>query len=202
MSASEFQRHNLKRMTDFLTRSSDAQILAHSLWQFFEFRLTCRFPQIDKDQASYWHIDIEQFVESHKPGDLAPQVVVRDTPRREEALLHELLHLNLIPLGYPRFRIWEKDEVELALAEGIINNADHAIMLPIFLSLGYAENRFLSAARAPTPLGDRVRRDIEKLAAQVVTPKGYGRCMSDYLESHSIRHEAVWIAELILGREV
>ncbi|SRR6266496_4628599 len=197
MFGTEFQRENLNRITDILAGSSKARMLALSLWHFFGFRLTCRLPKIDKEQPSSCHIKIEEFMQSHKASDLAPEVVVRDTGRREEALAHELLHLNLIPLGYPRFRIWEDDDEKWNLAAGIINNADHPVMLPIFLALGYEERQFLGSSRTLTTSEERVHQGVRVLAPDLHTPIGYGRAVSEYLKRHSIRHEIVWIAKLM-----
>jgi hypothetical protein len=123
---SRSQQLHLDKMTKIITSSSDARALARRLWEFFEFQLQCRLPNIDKDEPSTWRIEIEPFLQTHRPGDLAPEVVIRDSPRREEALVHELLHLNLIVLGYPRFRIHHpEDSPKRNLSGGIINKADH-----------------------------------------------------------------------------
>jgi hypothetical protein len=194
---SEFQQFQLARMTGIITHSSEARTLVQNLWEFFEFRLECRLPNIDKEEPSYWRIEIERFLQTRKAGDLAPQVVIRDSPRREEALVHELLHLNLIALGYPRFRINAKDDRQWHLAGGIVNNADHSVMLPTFKSFGYSEDRFLGNARPATPLEKQVQEDLEQFRSDLCSPEGYGGVISDYLQSHSIEHETVWIAKMI-----
>jgi len=152
MLPSKFQQWNLSRMTEIITRSADARALAQRLWKFFEFQLQCRLPQIDKDKPSSFSIKIELFLQTHRPGDLVPELVIRDSPRREEALVHELLHLNLIVLGYPKFRIHAKDDGQWNLAANILNKADHPVMLPTstirkinFLALPDHQQRFCKA---------------------------------------------------------
>ena len=55
----------------------------------------------------------------------------------KEALVHELLHLKLIPMEFPRFDIKDPgDDTKGTLAFGIKNNADHTIMRPMYLELG------------------------------------------------------------------
>ena len=184
-------------MTEIITHSSEARTLVQSLWKFFEFRLECQLPKIDKEDPSSWHIEIERFLQTRKAGDLAPRVVIRDSPRREEALVHELLHLNLIALGYPRFRIYAKNGRQWNLAGGIVNNADHPVMLPTFKSFGYLEDRFVGDARPATAREKRVQEDLEEFKADLCNPEGYGRLISDYLQSHSIQHETIWIAKMI-----
>src|SRR2546423_3802801 len=98
--ATPFQEDNLSSMMEIIKSSSKARLLARSLWHFFEHRLTCRRPNIDLDHANGCHIEIEQFLDSRRPGDLRPEVVVRRNARQEFGLVHELLHLNLIPLGF------------------------------------------------------------------------------------------------------
>jgi hypothetical protein len=185
-------------MTDIIRHSSEARALAQRLWEFFEFKLVCRLPNIDKDEPSCFRIKIEQFLQTHRPGDLAPEVVIRDSPRREEALVHELLHLNLIVLGYPRFRIHTKDRRQWNLAGGILNKADHPVMLPTFTSFGYSEEQFLRPSpRLSTALEQRVHEDLEQLKSELFSPERYCRVISAYLRNHSIEHDAVWIAKTI-----
>jgi len=185
-------------MTKIITRSPDARALARRLWKFFEFQLQCRLPNIDKDEPSTSHIKIEPFLQTHRPGDLAPEVVIRDSPRREEALIHELLHLNLILLGYPKFYIHAKDDEQWDLAGGILNKADHPVMLPTFKSFGYSEQLFLGPSRRPLTVREqRVNEDLEQLKSELVSPEGYCRGISAYLSNHSIKHDVVWIAKII-----
>jgi hypothetical protein len=185
-------------MTDIITRSVNARALAQRIWEFFEFQLVCRLPDIDKNEPSSCHIEIESFLQTHTLGDLAPEVVIRESPRREEALVHELLHLNLILLGYPRFCIHAKDVRQWKLAGGIINNADHPVMLPTFTSFGYSEDRFRGPPQPLTPLERRVHEDLKKLETELrSTQERYGRAVSNCLRNYSIKHDVVWIAKMI-----
>jgi hypothetical protein len=108
--ATPFQEQNLLSMMEIIESSSKARVLAHSLWHFFERRLTCRRPNIDLYDTNACHVEIEQFLRSRRLGDLRPEVVVRRNARQEVGLVHELLHLNLIPLGFPKFQIWAEDD--------------------------------------------------------------------------------------------
>lgn len=187
-------------MTEILGTNGKACLLAHSLWQFFDFRLSCRVQEDDGD-ASRYGIEIEEFLNSKNPGDLQPYVSIRRTERLEEALVHELLHINLILLGYSRFRIWEEPgSSKWNLAGGITNGADHLVMFPIYLLFGYREDRFLGPNRPPTPLERRVSADLAAMKTQLSTPEGYSAEVFQYLRSHSINCGPVSIADLILQR--
>jgi hypothetical protein len=196
----QFQQDNLSSMMDIIKKSSKARVLARSLWHFFEHRLTCRRPNIDLNHANGCHIEIEQFVNSRRPGDLRPEVVIRQNARQEVGLVHELLPLNLIPLGFPTFRLWAEDDEAWQLAGGLINNADHIIMLPIFATLGYAESEFLGPSGPHTTRELRLFEEIEKLRPSLLTPRGYASALSGYLSSRSIKHQVIWIADLIVAK--
>jgi hypothetical protein len=185
-------------MIEILGTNGKACLLAHSLWQFFDFRLSCCVQEDDGD-ASRYGIKIETFLDSKNSGDLQPYVSIRRTERQEEALVHELLHINLILLGYPRFRIWEEPgSSKWNLAAGITNDADHLVMFPIYLSFGYREDRFLGPSRTPTQLEKRVSANLAEMGTQLSTPEGYGVEVFRYLRSHAINCEPVSIAGLIL----
>lgn len=170
-----------------------------SLWEFFDRKLICRRPNIDIDLPNKFHIEIEDFLASRKLGDLAPEVVIRRNSRQEVGLVHELLHLNLIALGFPSFRIWadEEDDETWNLAGGIVNNAEHVPMLPTFISLGYAETQFLGPSCPYNVREIRVFEDIAKLRPVLFDPRSYGPAVSSYLASRSIPHTAVWIADIV-----
>jgi hypothetical protein len=186
-------------MLELIERSSKARTLAFSLWEFFDRKLICRRPDIDLNHPNTFHLDLEGFLISRQLGDLRPELVIRQNSRQEVGLVHELLHLNLIPLGFPSFRIWADDDETWNLAGGIINNAEHVPMLPIFNSLGYAEHEFLGPAASHTARELRVFEDIEKLKQSLLTPRQYGSSVSSYLASRSIKHGIVWIAEIVSG---
>lgn len=197
MPESEFEQENLSSMLEIARRNTKAQTLACSLWVFFERKLTCRRPSIDINHPNSFHIEIETFLSSRKIADLRPEMVIRQNNRQEAGLVHELLHLNLIPLGFPCFRIWADDDEEWDLAGGIINNAEHVPMLRTFLSLGYSEADFLGPSMRPYSAREqRVFDDLEKLQEVLLTPREYGFAVGSYLTSRSIKHEIVWIADL------
>lgn len=196
--ATPFEEQNLSRMMEIIKSSSQARVLARSLWHFFEHRLTCRRPNIDLHHANSCHIEIDQFLNSRRPGELRPEVVVRRNARQEVGLVHELLHLNLIPLGFPTFRLWAEDDEAWQLAGGLINNADHTVMLPIFTSLGYAESEFLGPSSPHTTGEPHLFEVIERLRPSLSTPREYAHALSGYLSSRSIKHRVIWIADLIV----
>jgi hypothetical protein len=191
-----FEEQNLLAMLDIIQRSLKSRMLACSLWEFFGHNLRCRRPTIDLNASNSVHIEIESFLDSRRFSDLQPEVVVRRNARQEAGLVHELLHLNLIPLGFPRFRLWTDDDETWNIAGGFINIADHVPMLPTFVDLGYDEREFLGSVSSPGPRELRVKKDVEKLKPFLLAPNDYGHVVSEYLSRHAIKHEAVWIADL------
>jgi hypothetical protein len=197
MSIAAFEQQNLSSMLEILGYSSKARTLTFSLWEFFDRKLICRRPNVDVDLPNSFHVEIERFLNSQSLGDLRPELVIRRNTRQEVGLVHELLHLNLIPLGFPCFRIWADDDETWDLAGGIINNAEHVPMLPTFISLGYPEAEFLGPSRPHSVRELHVFEDIAKLRPWLFTPVNYGSAVSSYLASQSIKHEIVWIAEML-----
>jgi hypothetical protein len=84
------------------------------------------------------------------------------------------------------------------MAVGLINNADHTIMLPTFTSLGYTEGEFLGPSGPYSARELQVFEDIERLSPSLSTPREYAQALSGYLSSRSIKHEVIWIADLIV----
>jgi hypothetical protein len=179
-------------MKSLLSANRRAQMLAHSLWEFFRFRLYCTTQQ-DDGQPSTHHIDLPT---ENEP--LRIQISLRQTRRQEEALVHELLHANLIPLGYPTFRIWEPpdDDRKWRLAGGIINSADHIIMLPTFLSFGYSASRFFGPGNPDTSEERRIRVKVANIAINLQTPQGYAAEISSLLGDERIKFESICLANL------
>jgi hypothetical protein len=112
--------------------------------------------------------------------------------------LHELLHANLIPSGYPRFWVNECSSEKWQLAGGIINLADHIVIEPIYLSFGYSRKRFLGPSRPLSNREKRVAADLQEIAAKLVTPAGYLTHVSAYLQSYDIKYEALYLADIIV----
>ncbi len=202
MSPSRNQLQNLSRMTGILSSNQKTSIFAHSLWEFFNYQLYCTIRDDDGEPNRY-RIELPEIVDSKLLGDVRVCISLRRNARQEEGLMHELLHANLIPLGYPKFRIWEDPQSEKwPLAEGITNNADHLVMLPIYLSLGYSEDRFLGPTR---PLSERERRvaeDLKGMAMDLCTPDGYLTHLSAYLQHHNISFEAIHVANAIVQKKI
>jgi len=192
-----FEQQNLSSLLEILGDSFKARMLACSLWQVFDRRLICRRPNIDIDHPNSFHIEIEKFLTSRKVGDLEPNLVIRRNSRQEVGLVHELLHLNLIPLGFPTFRIWADDDETWNLAGGIINNAEHVPMLGTFISLGYPESEFLGPSGPYTARELDTFDDIARLGLSLTDPASYALGVGSYLARRSIKHETVWIAEMV-----
>jgi hypothetical protein len=161
-------------------------MLARSLWEFFHFRLYC-YIHANDGQPSTHHIDLPDQGER-----LRIEISVRQSHRQEEALVHELLHANLIPLGYPTFRIWASSDRKWRLAGGIINLADHIVMLPIFLSFGYSESKFLGPGTPESHEERRISAKIDALAHNLSTPQGYLSEISTCLRRENIKFKAVY----------
>jgi len=192
-----FEETNLSRMLEMIERSSKARMLAFSLWQFFGRKVVCRRPSLDPDHPNSFHIEIDGFLTSRQTRDLQPEVVIRRNVRQEVGLVHELLHLNLIPLGFPFFRVWADDDATWNLAGDIINNCQHVPMLPIFVSLGYSESEFLGPSRGHSEFELRVFEDINKLKPSLFIPEEHGRAVSACLKGRSVKHEVVWISQML-----
>jgi len=188
MSPSGDQLANLSLMESVLGANPRARMLARSLWEFFGFRLYCTI-QDDDGQPSAYHIDLPT---GNEP--LQIQISLRHTQRKEEALVHELLHTNLIPLGYPTFRIWARSDRKWRLAGGIINLADHVSMLPIFLSFGYSADRFLGPGKPETSEERRINAKIDALAPHLKTPQGYLAKVATCLRDEKISVKPVYLA--------
>ena len=125
-------------MQAILARNPAASALAARLWNFYGCRLMCSTP---KDQeTSRIRYGITEYAPELKAADLVPMVLLAQSDRMEEALVHELLHLELVRLGYPRFYLDRTDRV--GLAQGITNCSDHVVMRPLFTALGYSLDRF------------------------------------------------------------
>jgi len=176
----------------------NAVSLVQSLWEYFDGALECQFPQIDPTLPSSCRVEIDAFLETKKLRALAPKIVVRNTDRKEEALVHELLHLNLIRLGFPRFRIFHDDEEseKRNLADGIINLADHFVMGPTFGSLGYREDRFMGRTHNLTEREERTLEAVTKVGNRLAAPGRYTIEISQLLRLGKIAFEAVAIDEL------
>jgi len=110
------------------------------------------------------------------------------------------LHANLIPLGYPRFCFEKCTREEWQLAGGITNLADHIVMLPIYVSLGYSKERFLGPPRSLNEREQRVDADLKRMGERLRTPPGYLDCVARYLAQNEIRFTPIYLADHILAQ--
>lgn len=101
-----------------------------------------------------------------------------DSDRVEEALVHELLHLEIVRLGYPR--IWWDAGHATGIAKAIVNCADHVVMLPKFLALGYSVDRFLTPGEL-TEIDKQYLQEIDVLP-NMHTPEGYTASVAAHLK--------------------
>jgi hypothetical protein len=188
---------SLSDMTAILSNNWKATLLATSLWEFFDRQLCCTVLEDDGEPNRH---RIEGITDPNDLDKIRIAIFVRKTKRIEEGLVHELLHANLIPLGYPRFWI-DKNEVDKwKLAGGIINLADHVVMRPIYLSFGYSEDRFTGPTRPLTEREKRVAKDVEEMGAELLTPGGYLTHVAAYLECNGIKSQTMDIASSIARR--
>src|SRR6266487_5395745 len=182
MSPSGNQLRNLHKMTTILSDNRKARILAHSLWEFYKYQRYCTVRADDRKPNTH---RIDGITGPKTIGRIRIYISIRNNERQVEGLVHELLHANLIPLGYPRFWM-EENASKWRLAKGIINLADHIVMQPIYLSLGYAAERFVGPSRPLGELERRVADDLQQIAANLTTPDGYLTHLSTYLRLHNI----------------
>jgi hypothetical protein len=168
-----------------------------SVWEFFEGRVECVIVPDDGKASRHRVIGIGDTPQ--EIGKVGVRITVRQSDRMEEAFVHELLHANLIRIGYPTFWIHEFDDSEeWRIGGGITNNADHVAMRPTYVSLGYAPDRFSGICQ----LTELERRVIEELETfDLSTPDKYLTKISSFLRKWNVRHEAINLREVILGRQ-
>ena len=198
-SPSNHQQENLARMTAILASNWKACILASSLWDFFNFKLYC-IVRDRNDEPN--RIRIGGITSPTQIDDVLVSISIQKTDRQEEGLVHELLHANLIPLGYPKFWIDEKEPEKRKLAKGIINNAEHVPMLKMYLAMGYARDRFLGSSELVTPREKRVIGDIEKMEPELTSPDRFASAVSRYLQDQKIKATPLYLAEEIVRKRV
>jgi hypothetical protein len=189
---------NLSRMDTILNGNWRAQLLARSLWEFYHSRIYCTIRGNDLKPNRIRLIGV---LGPKQIGDVGFCISIRHDERQEEALVHELLHANLIPLGYRRFWINDDSESEeYRRAAGIINLADHKLMRPIFLGFGYSENRFVGPGRELNDLELRIDKYFEAVRNDLQEPAQYlhyvGKCLSD----HGVSFESMDIAAAMVSQ--
>ena len=178
---------NLERMREILARNLAAAALAERLWNFYGCRLMCSTPK--EQDTSRIRYGITEYVPELKAVDLVPVVLLAQSDRMEEALVHELLHLELVRLGYPRFYLDRTDRV--GLAQGITNCSDHVVMRPLFATLGYSLNRF-ETRRELTDEDKHYLQEIEALP-NMHSPDGYTASVAACLKKHRFGFRLVYV---------
>jgi len=187
------QRGNLSRMTTILSANWRAGMLAESLWEFYNYQLYCTVRADDREPNRH---RIDGIRDPETIDTIRVCISICDNDRREEGLVHELLHANLIPLGYPRFWLHEKS----GLAAGIINHAGHIVMRPIYLSLGYSADRFLGRTRRLNARERQVDADVKQIGEELRTPQGYLDRVSQYLQENEILFTPLYLADAVVAQ--
>ena len=172
-------------------------MLAQSLWKFYNYQLYCT---VHPDDGMPNKHRIDGIRGPDTIDTIRVCISIRDNDRREEGLVHELLHANLIPLGYPRFWIEKCASEKWRLAEGITNLADHVVMQPIYISLDYSNERFLGPNRSLNEEERRVDADLREIGERLRTPQGYLDCVSQYLKQNGICFTPLHLADAITAQ--
>jgi hypothetical protein len=162
------QEHHLKLMKDILSSKQQVEELAECLWRFCDFRLS--IVRNDDGRPNICHIT---GLESD-PLEIGFRISLGANERQEVGLVHELLHVNLIMLGYPILSIEPCEEEENLIAEEVINYAQHLVMKPIFVDqFGYPEGQFVGESRVPDDREQRLFKELDGLKSDLLTPHGY-----------------------------
>lgn len=200
MSSQENEHSTVLRMEEILCRNWKATLLLRSLLDFFDAQIDCEM--VDDDGQPNQH-SVLGITGPNEIGDVSIAIKLRRNSRSEEALVHELLHSNMIPLGYPVFWLDEQECTEWNLGRDILNSAEHQVMLPMFLQLGYSEDRFLGPSDQLCAKGERIMTDLEAMKKTLSSPTGFMRQMSGYLTGHGIQWQLVQgVAAAILKRRL
>jgi hypothetical protein len=184
-------------MTAILSKNWKARLLAHSLWEFYNYQL---YYTVRADDGKPNRHRIDGISDPDTIDTIRVCVSIRDNDRKEEGLVHELLHANLIPLGYPRFWFEKCTPERWRLAKGITNLADHVAMFPIYSYLGYSTERFLGPRRSLNALERRVDADLRQMGERLKTPQGYLDSVSQYLEGNEICFTPLHLTNTIIAQ--
>ena len=160
--------------------------LVNSLWKHFSGRIRCECVADDgQPSVLRWNVRMNNGIDTSEL-----KLILRRNDRLEEALIHELLHADLYRRGYPKWFLPTQDAHLLRQGEDILNLAEHVVMLPSFLSLGYREERFVGRTKVPmSEEGQRVQADLTAMAESLSTPSGFVACVSEYLKRRGIAFE-------------
>lgn len=187
---------SLAVMTEILSSNPKASQLARSLWERFGFRVRCTLCDDDAEPSTH------RIEGVHGPSEISSigiHIAVRRTDRAAEALVHELLHAQLIASGYPTFWIDEEQESEKwNLDAGITNNADHVVTRPAYLCLGYDPARFLGPSKPLRHEHARIVARLEAAAPLLSSPEGYLDVVSAELRDQDITFFPLDLARYIV----
>ena len=178
-------------MGEILSSNWKARLLAYALWEFYNYQLYCT---VRGDDVQPNRHRIDGIISPTTFDTIRICISIRNNDRREEGLVHELLHANLIPLGYPRFWLKEKS----GLAAGIMNQADHIVIRPIYLSLGYSADRFLGRSRRLNARERQVDADVKQMGDHLRTPQGYLDRVSKYLQENEIPFTPLYLSDAVV----
>ncbi|MEO7723213.1 MAG: hypothetical protein ABIU29_00765 [Chthoniobacterales bacterium] len=172
----------LALMQKIVSDNVKAPELVNSLWKYFEGRIKCEI--IDDDRQPSVIKFTQRVVDEKDISEV--HLILRHNDRLEEALIHELLHAELYRRGYPKWYLHAQEEDLWQEGADILNLAEHIIMLPSFLSIGYREERFVGPSKAMSEEGRQVEADLAAMGELLFTPKSFVECISEYLRGRGI----------------
>lgn len=172
-------------MLTIVAGNAKAAAFVKALWEDFSERVKCEI--IDDDGKP----SVIRFNNRIANGlDVSEiHLILRRNNRLEAALIHELLHADLYRRGYPKFFLPTQDEYLWQNGADILNLADHVVMLPAFVSLGYAEERFVGPSKPMNEEGQQVEADLVAMEDRLSTHEGYTACLSEYLRKRGIKFD-------------
>jgi hypothetical protein len=178
---------HLHRMLTIVGSNAKSAAFVNELWEAFSGRIKC---EIIADDGRPSVLRFEHRTSNGMDRSEA-HLILRENSRLEEAMIHELLHADLFRCGYPKFYLRTQREGKWQEGADILNLADHVVMLPTFLSLGYADERFVGPSEPMSEEGQRVQADLRALKDRLSTPEGYTECLCEYLRNRGIEFSVI-----------
>jgi len=176
---------NLERMLTIVAGNAKATALVKELWEDFAGQMKCEIIDDDgKPSVIRYNNRISNGLDVSEI-----HLILRRNNRLEEALIHELLHADLYRRGYPKFFLAAQDEYLWQEGADILNLAEHVVMLPTFVSLGYAAERFVGPSKPMNEEGQQVEADLRAMEDRLSTQEGYSDCLSECLRKRGIKFE-------------
>jgi len=187
MSPFSNELENISRMEAILNGNWRARLLANSLWEFYRYRIYCTLRDANTDSGRIRMLGVTG---STQISNLGFCISIPDDDRKADALVHELLQANLIPLGYPRFWLnHDRESQPFCRGAGIINLADHKVMMPVFSALGYSEARLLRESRKLNEFEEQVNTSLEDVKESLQQPNAYRQHVENCFSEHGISFE-------------